>query len=181
MLRFIVNAATLLALAAGCGESPLRPEDVLVGTWREKSIDISGMRSAFVTYYIDQGATPVAAAAAVDGLFAEFPYGAINGGSTIIIEKGGRWTDSSGDAGTWNIESENTLIIASENASGRRQEASFTVEGDLLTLSFDKDQYLNLIRDAPGFDREGFQAYEFFRAALSDTGTVVQLVYERVR
>ena len=156
------------------------PEDLLVGTWREKSIDISGMKSAFVAYYIGQGATP-AAAAVVDLLFAEFPYATTNGGSTFTFEEGGRWTDSTGDAGTWKIDGENTLIVASENVGGRRQEASFAVEGDILTLSFDKAQYLNLIRDAPNFDREGFEAYEFFRSALPDTGAIVQVGYERVK
>lgn len=121
------------------------------------------------------------AAAVVDQLFAEFPDAAINGGSTITIEEGGRWTDSTGDAGTWAIEGENTLIIVSESAAGARQEASFTVEGDVLTLSFNKAQYLNLIGDAPGFDREGFGAYEFFRAALPDTGPIVKAAYERMR
>ena len=174
------TAAAVLVICA-CGEGPTGPEDRLIGTWRERSIDISGMKTAFVAYYVGQGATPAAAAAVVDQLFAEFPFATTNGGSTITIEKGGRWTDSTGDAGTWIIEGENTLIIDSESAAGARQEASFNVEGDMLTLSFNKAQYLNLIRDAPDFDREGFEAYEFFRSALPDTGTVVKVAYERLK
>lgn len=181
MQRFVTSVSAALVLAAGCGESPIGPEDLLIGTWREKSIDISGMRSAFVAYYLGQGATPAAAAAVVDQLLAEFPDAAINGGSTIIIGEGGRWTDSTGDAGTWTTEGENTLIIVSESAASARREASFTVEGDILTLSFDKAQYLNLIRDAPDFEREGFEAYEFFRSALPDTGAIVKVGYERVK
>ena len=181
MQRFIAAAAAVLVVTVACGGESLGPEGLLVGTWREKSIDISGMRSAFVAYYIGQGTTSAAAAAVVDQFFAEFPDAAINGGSTITMEEGGRWTDSTGDAGTWAIEGENTLIIVSESAASARQEASFTVEGDVLTLSFNKAQYLNLIGDAPGFDREGFGAYEFFRAALPDTGPIVKVAYERMR
>lgn len=181
MHRIVSTAAATLFLAVGCGQRPMASEDLLIGTWREKSIDISGMKSAFVAYYIGQGATPTAAAAVVDLLFAEFPYATINGGSTITIEEGGRWTDATGDAGTWKIDGENTLIVASENIGGRRQEASFAVEGDLLTLTFDKAQYLNLMRGAPDFDGEGFEAYEFFRSALPDTGAIVKVGYERVK
>ncbi len=180
MQRFITAAVASLVLAA-CGKGPMGPEELLVGTWRERSIDFSGMKTAFVAYYVDRGATQTAATTLADQLFSEFPYGAINGGSTITIEKSGRWTDSSGDAGTWIVEGDNTLIIVSESGAGARKEASYTVEGDILTLFFNKAQYLNLIRDAQDLDGEGVEAYEFFRSALPETGTIVKVGYERVK
>lgn len=55
---------------------------------------------------------------------------------------------------------------------------TFAVEGDLLTLSYNKTQFLNILGNDEVADQEGI---EFFRAELSDGVTVVSWTYERMK
>ena len=157
------------------GSSPLGTT-AIVGSWGYAGTDlVETISGNLVSAILAQGLVDSATAALIVGEFTSGAEASLRDSVWSPVRRfrsdgGFSKQDSSGtwsEAGTWSIDG-NTLTMVEND--GLIIESSFNVDGDSLTLTFTREQYLRIVLQAAGELNE--EDREFFDSMLREGDTI---------
>ncbi len=142
MYRYCIIVLLTLGIIA-CGDSPMSPEEAIVGTWVFEETNISAVfAKGMEEYLVSQGVGRDIAKDVVGEVINSGQLEASMSG-WIRMSADNTWVDNAGDSGTWRIDGEELVRTQGSLLSFRLM---FTLDGDTLTLIYPRVLVADMFR-----------------------------------